>query len=103
VGITSSQALKEEQTMAKTSSKAPKIGYVGVRFESKQELLDACLAYFYRAYEFDGNDIIVECYDHRELLPMIEHSKSLSGAIWAIREKTGAKIQADYREDIMGA
>jgi hypothetical protein len=103
VGITSSQALKEEQTMAKTSSKAPKIGYVGVRFESTEELLDACLAYFHRAYEFDGNDIVVECWDRKDLLPMVKTSKSLSGAIWAIRQGTGASIQADYREDIMGA
>lgn len=89
--------------MTKTSSKAPKIGYVGVRFDSSKELLDACISYFHRAYDFDGNDIIVECYTEAELLEMVKTSKSVSGAIWAIRQKTGSMIQADYRSDVMGA
>lgn len=84
----------------KTSQKAPTIGLTGVKFDDPKELLSEVLGYLCRAYEFDGNDILVETYSKDELLSMMGKSKTVSGALWAIREKTGVQHMAAHRSEI---
>jgi hypothetical protein len=95
--------LKEEIDMATTSKKAPRPGMVGVKFEPKSDsLLNELLAYLYRAYEFDGNDFLVETVERETLRAAMGEAKTLSGALWAVREKLHSQEVGAYRDEIMG-
>lgn len=87
--------------MARTSAKAPSIGLTGVKFEAQSDaLFDALYDYLIRAYEFDGNDILIETVEKADLRKAMGASRTVSGALWAVREKLGSVEQAEYRSEI---
>jgi hypothetical protein len=90
--------------MNRTSQKAPVIGQTGVKYEAQSDaLLGEVLSYLHIAYEFDGNDILVETIEREDLRKMMGASRTVSGALWAIRVKSGAQAIADYRADVIAA
>lgn len=83
----------------KTNTKAPRIGLIGVKFDTRRELLVHVKAYLAQAYEFDGNDIILETMSDDEMIKAMGKSRTLSGAIWAIRENQCISAVASVRDE----
>ena len=62
------------------------------------DLVFAVKMYARKHYEKDGWDIVVECYDDKELATIIGKARTVQGAIAKVKAHVGP--QANYRAEI---
>ena len=83
-------------------TKASKIP-TGRKYTEVLDLLGDTMAYVRENFEFDGNDILSESYGDDELVTMILGTNTVLGALIALRQKTGCRVQAELRAEAQAA